>query len=370
MIKVLLLNDLLAKGGKERRIVELLKYAKQNFDIEFEIILMHDGIKYPEIYETKYPIHVINWSNKKCLTGYRKIKALTKAFEPDIIHSWSSMTDIISVFLKLQTKKKFISSMIALSIPSRTFKNEDYFRSKLAFPFADVITSNTKDGLKSYNAPVAKSICIYNGFNYERISQLQNHSLLRNKLKLEDKFIVGMVAAFEIRKDYETFINTALILLKQYPGKITFILIGDGVLKEHMMVKAGKYIDDGIIFTGLINNVEEYVNFFDVGVLCTNSLVHGEGISNSILEYMALGKPVIATEGGGTNEILLHEETGYLVPYADPKTLSEKIIHLMENRSLANKMGLLGKEHIQKNFSIKSMCDNFYEVYSKLVLSK
>ena len=101
MIKVLILNDILIKGGKERRIVELLKYCKQHFDISFEIIFMYENVDFPEIYDTQYPIHIINWSNKNKIEGLKKIFAITKSFKPDILHSWSSMTDIISIFLKL-----------------------------------------------------------------------------------------------------------------------------------------------------------------------------------------------------------------------------------------------------------------------------
>ena len=62
------------------------------------------------------------------------------------------------------------------------------------------------------------------------------------------------------------------------------------------------HLKDKIIFLGKIANVENIINIFDIGILITNSKVHGEGVSNSIIEYMALGKPVIATRGGGTDQ--------------------------------------------------------------------
>lgn len=366
MIKVLILNDALIKGGKERRIVELLKYSKQHFNISFEIIFMFKNVDFPEIYDTQFPIHIINWSNKKFNEGFKKILEITKSFEPDIIHSWSSMTDIVSIVLKLYTKKSFISSMIAEVIPSKSYKNKDYLRSKISFKFADFITSNTEAGLLSYNAPVKKSVCIYNGFNYERIKHLENTEVLKHKLCLQNKFIVGMVAAFAIRKDFETVIEAAISILKKKPGKIVFLLIGSGPLLEHIISLAGEHAQKDIIFTGMINNVEEYINIFNVGILCTNSSLHGEGISNSIMEYMALAKPVIATEGGGTGEIVLDLKTGYLIPNKDSAILEEKIIEIINNPAQATRMGLLGRERIKKYFTIDSMCKNFYDLYMKL----
>ena len=85
-----------------------------------------------------------------------------------------------------------------------------------------------------------------------------------------------------------------------------------------------------IIFLGKRSNVESIINIFDVGILLTNSKVHGEGISNSIMEYMALGKPVIATRGGGTNEVVIEGENGYLIDPFNEDQLIEKIENVNE----------------------------------------
>lgn len=366
MIKVLLLNDQLTRGGKERRIVELVKYCKQHYNIVFEIVVIHQYVGYPDIYETGFNVHLLNWTENKTTVNLKKIWSIYKNFQPDIIHSWSSMTDVIGLFLKFATRKKFISSMIARAVPYRSLKDKEYRRSKIVFPFANVITANTNAGISSYNAPRSKSVCIYNGFNFDRIKELGDASILKNQHHLENKFIVGMVAAFAERKDYETVITAAISLLQKFPGKIAFILIGYGVDQEIRMKQAGEYAQRDIIFTGLCQTVEEYVNIFDVGILCTNSDVHGEGISNSILEYMALGKPVIATEGGGTNEIVVHNETGLLIKPKQPTILEEAITYVMNNPGEAKAMGLKGRQRIREHFSIEAMCESFHNIYARL----
>ncbi len=366
MIKVLLLNDQLTRGGKERRIVELVKYCKQHYNIVFEIVVIHQYVGYPDVYDTGYKVHLLNWRENKAADNLKKIWSIYKTFQPDIIHSWSSMTDVIGLFLKFTTRKKFISSMIARAVPYRSLKDKEYRRSKIVFPFADVVTANTNAGIVSYNAPLSKSICIYNGFNFDRIKNLGDPSILKKQHNIENKFIVGMVAAFAERKDYETLITAALSLLKKFPGKIAFILIGYGVDQEIRMKQAGDYAQRDIIFTGLSHNVEEYINIFDVGILCTNSDVHGEGISNSILEYMAIAKPVIATEGGGTNEIVMDNETGFLIKPKQPQLLEQAIIHVMNNPGEAKAMGLKGRQRIREHFSIEAMCSSFYDIYTRL----
>lgn len=366
MIKVLLLNDQLTRGGKERRIVELVKYCRAHYNITFEIVIMHNHVEYPDVYDTGFKVHLLNWSENKTLDNLKRVREIYKSFQPDIIHSWSSMTDVIGLVLKFLTRKKFISSMIARAVPYRTLKDKEYRRSLYVFPFTDIITANTEAGIVSYNAPRSKSVCIYNGFNFERIKNLQDPSILKKQHYIENKFIVGMVAAFAERKDHETFITAAISLLKKFPGKIAFILIGYGIYQDDRMQQAGEYLQKDIIFTGICSNVEQYVNIFDVGVLCTNSDVHGEGISNSIMEYMAIGKPVIASEGGGTNEIVVDNETGFLIKPKQPQLLEEKIIHIMNNPEEARSMGLNGQKRIKEHFSIDTMCKSFNNIYEKL----
>ncbi|MFM2359451.1 MAG: hypothetical protein RLY16_1444 [Bacteroidota bacterium] len=366
MLKILLLNDTLIKGGKERRIVELLKYSKAHFPVQFELVFMHQTIDYPEINEVGYPIHILDWNNKQFLKGYKKLKGICDAFQPDIIHSWSSMTDILSVILKWQIKKPFITSMIAQALPKATLRDKDYFRSKIAFPFADKITSNTKAGITSFHAPQQKSLCIYNGFNYNRLNNLIDPNTLRNQLGLQNKFIIGMVAAFEPRKDYFTVIEAAKKLSIQHADRIAFVLIGGGAMQEEVKAQAGEWLNKTIFFTGKLNNVESYINLFNIGILCTNSDVHGEGISNSILECMALAKPIIATEGGGTAEIVQHRTTGFLIAPKSPDVLAEKIQQLMHDDQLAIQMGQAGKKIIQEQFTIEKMCNTFFATYQEL----
>ncbi|HMO60625.1 MAG TPA: glycosyltransferase family 4 protein [Ferruginibacter sp.] len=366
MTKVLLLNDQLTRGGKERRIAELVKYCKKHYNITFEIVIMHDVVEYEDIYETGFKVHVIDWSKSGFIQNFKKILAIAKAFKPDVIHSWSSMTDVLGVLLKFYLRKKLISSMIARVIPRRSLKDKDYRRALYTFPFTDYITSNTEAGIDRYHAPRKKSRCIYNGFNFERIQHLHRADELIHKHNLQDKYIVGMVAAFAERKDQESYIKAAQILLEQYPGRFAFLLIGYGPYQERCEKLAGTYFQQGIYFTGRCDYVEEYINIFNTGVLCTNSDAHGEGVSNSILEYMALGKPVIATDGEGTREIMIDAETGFIIAPKQPQVVADKILWLANNPAAANEMGQKGQQRIREHFSIESMCSSFINIYEQL----
>ena len=87
------------------------------------------------------------------------------------------------------------------------------------------------------------------------------------------------------------------------------------------------------------------------------------------MEYMALGKPVIATEGGGTGELVINGKTGFLIKGPFPKEIAEKILVLLYNNNMAEKMGLAGKKKIETDFNIDRMISSYLELYNKILFN-
>jgi len=98
----------------------------------------------------------------------------------------------------------------------------------------------------------------------------------------------------------------------------------------------------------------------------TNISVHGEGIPNVVMEYMALQKPVIATYCPGTMEIVNDGYTGFLIEPRDPGKLADKINYLLNNVALAESMGRNGSEKLYQEFSLPVMGENLLKLYQSL----
>lgn len=109
--------------------------------------------------------------------------------------------------------------------------------------------------------------------------------------------------------------------------------------------------------------MENIIKIMDLCVLSTFT----EGISNSIMEYMALEKAVIATRGGGTNEIIEDELTGYMVNPSSPGELLSKMERLLNDEPLRIKMGLAGKQRVAEYFSMERMKNEYIKSYHKLI---
>jgi len=98
--------------------------------------------------------------------------------------------------------------------------------------------------------------------------------------------------------------------------------------------------------------------------------IHGEGISNSIMEFMASGLPVVCTDQGGNRELVIDGVTGFLVPVADAGALTEKLIWLEGNREKALAMGRAGRNRIASEFSVEKMVARATEIYTEVMVRK
>lgn len=359
--KILFFIDSLCSGGKERRLVELIKGLTHVEKYEMELVLTKDDIHYKEILDTGINIHIIERKNlKKDPRLFFKFYNLVKRFSPDIIHVWGNMVAIYAIPAKVFLKKPLVNNQIT-SAPLNVKKS--ILNNGLSFRFSDIIISNTNAGLKSFNAPRNKSIVIYNGFNFDRIANLERREVILERFNIRTKITVAMVASFSDKKDYGTYIKAAHLVLENR-SDITFLCIGSGDSSEYKE-RISKEFKDKILFLGKQKEVESIMNVCDIGVLMTNNENHGEGISNAILEFSALGIPTIATLGGGNAEIIIDKENGYLIRPKSSRELADRLNYLIDHESKRDNFGKLSRKIVEDKFTIDKMIKDFEKVYKK-----
>lgn len=361
-MKILFFIDSLRSGGKERRLVELIKGLSTNSDLKMEIVLTKKGIHYQDLFSTNIKIHytVRKDGLKKDPSIFYKFYKIAQKFKPDIIHVWETMVAIYAIPAKLLLNIPMINNEITKA-PEKVEKG--LLSHNLSFLFSDVIISNSYAGIKAYNPPKNKSMVIYNGFDFNRIKELEKKETVKKKINISTKFIIGMVASFSDKKDYETYIKAAnrVLLIN---SNITFLCIGsEDDAKYREIVKQENR--SKILFLGKQNNVENIMNICDIGILMTNNSNHGEGISNALLEFLALGKPVIANFNGGNNELVTQGVTGYLTTPKSDIELSEKILYLIDNEDVRMSFGKKGIKRIETDFTIEKMINDFKKIYQE-----
>ena len=145
---------------------------------------------------------------------------------------------------------------------------------------------------------------------------------------------------------------------------MSFVMVDDGENLQTCKIVSSKY-KEKMKFLGRENRVEEIVNIFSVGVLC--SLIHGEGISNAIMEYMALGKPVVASRCDGNKELVANGRTGYLISQGNAIELEERIIQFLDDSWKASQFGEAGRVRLVQKFNLENMTRKYMELYNEIL---
>ena len=361
-MKILTVIDSFHTGGKERRLIELLKGLTRN-DIDCELIVLSRVVTYPELYDLNIKIHFVERKFKKDPTIFKKLYDVIKRAQPDLIQSWSSMMSIYTLPVAKLLGIPFINAIIVDAPQQVKPFSQSWLRTRLTFPFSDAVVANSHAGTRSYQAPLGKSVVIHNGFDFKRADKANPSEEIRQELEIKTEKVVGMVGKFQARKDYATYLKAAMQVVSER-SDVTFLAVGDGELLSECQQLAP---NEKIIFTGRREDVEAVVSTFDVGVLTTNHHVHGEGISNAIMEYMVMGKPVVATEGGGTAELVLNGEVGYIIPSGNVAALVQKLHTLLDDAELAYRLGKKGKQRIHDCFNLDRMTKEYVQLYERLL---
>lgn len=306
-----------------------------------------------------------------------KIFFLIKKEKFDIIHTHTSKAGILGRIAAKWTTSKDYRPIIIHTPHGHVFYG--YYGvvlsklflilEKLAASFTDKIIALTEKEIDEYlqfgiSRNRAKFISIPNGLDLNRIANLKIDPVRKRKefgLPEEVK-LIGSAGRLELVKGYKYFIEASLIVKKSFPNCL-FLLIGDGSLcgeLQHQIEKLNLWQNFKIL--GWRDDVNEIISLLDVFVL--SSLNEGMGLV--LVEAMAMGKPVVATNVGGIPSVVIDGETGILVPPKNPDAIAEAIIFLLQNPEKMKKMGEAGKERT-KLFSIEVMIEKTQRLYEELL---
>ncbi len=363
-MKIIHIIDSLRGGGKERRMLQLVKGLFAEKGIEQSIIVLSRKVDYKEVNNINVPIIAVE--EKSFFKRYKLLKSVLKNEKPDIVHSWCN-TPSIHLFLPILKKKygfKYIAGFVADANVPPKMSSINIF-SHLSFYSADAIVSNSRAGLVAKGANMKKSHVIYNGFDFNRIPKNVNIESLKEELGIETRFVIGMFARFDAAKDYQSFFETAKKVIDRNKN-VTFIAVGKGVDLDYFK----QYVTENRIantkLLGFRSDVEALMQLCDISLLFSNDKVHAEGVSNSIMEAMASGNVVIATNGGGTPEIIRHKENGYIVP---PRGVDEAVAYineLLEDDEQRKQMSLSATKSVEDKFLLSQMVDKYISLYKQI----
>lgn len=215
--------------------------------------------------------------------------------------------------------------------------------------------------------PESRARVIYDAIEVSTADMTESNAAVRREFGIEPGCaLVGSIARVAPQKDFPALVAAAAEVLSRYPDT-RFLIVGehssDPAHRAHFEAVLKQLEDLGIkdsfIFTGYRNDVPRLLAAMDMSVLCT----HREGFPLSILESMALRKPVIATSVGGVPEIVDHGVTGYLHRHGDSKELAGEIMSLIEHPEESDRMGTAGYELVRLNYSTEKYVAEISKAY-------
>lgn len=359
-------------GGRERRLVQLAKGLSADSRVEQFILLLTPkkecSVDYPEVYEYAHIIHMGSSSRMVLL------KALCHnlvEIKPDIVHDWTGVPLVLGELsiLKYRLGFKYVEGFVADGNPLTTISGRAM--TKIAFAVSDAVVSNSMAGLLAKHAPLSKSHVFYNGFDFGRLEGITERDIeaLRKEQGIPDGVkLISMLARHDPAKDWNTFLDVAQAMDKR--DDVIFLSVGKGSGLENFKKSILHRGLRNVKALGFRHDSECIFAASYITLLFSNEKVHAEGVSNSIMESMAAGIPVIASAGGGTAEIIDSGEDGYIVGPKDVAAIVSRIERLLFDTDEYYRLGTNARLKIKSKFSLTRMVQEYQDLYSLLISAK
>lgn len=364
-----------SRGGSETQAVQLAGLLKKSGEYTVRMaVLDSEGVMRDEAARLgfhdvpAYPLD--SFYGYSMWTQTRRFAAQLRAWNAQVIQTHDFYSNVFGMIAGTWARVPVRIAARREIAGLRTSKQQ--IVEQQVYKFAHAIVANSdavREGLLQEGVSSRTIEVIYNGLDLSRVEPqpLGRESLLTSLGLPRGKRWVTIVANLRHAvKDHPTFLRAAQQVRHQFPDA-AFAIAGEGeLLPEMRKLAASLGLGESAHFLGRCHNVADLLAVSDVCVLSSQ----WEGFSNSVLEYMAARKPVVATQCGGTPEAILEGETGYMVPVQDHVAMADRIVALLSNPEKARRMGERGRQVVEQKFSCAAQLRNTEALYARLLSKK
>ncbi|MBN2654254.1 MAG: glycosyltransferase family 4 protein [Nitrospirae bacterium] len=297
---------------------------------------------------------------KKNPFSYIKMRSLLTQNKPDIINTHSSSDSwVASCTAKLLCKDIKVVRTRHISVPISRF-----ILNKILYTHMTDMIMTTGEMIKNtmveHNEfPAHKIVSVPTGVDLDEFDPKKYQ-----QRDFQRKFTIGMVGVLRSWKGHEYFLKAAA-LLKDKLNNALFLIVGDGPQKENIKNLISQFeLEKHVAMLGHRDDIPNLLSTIDILVHPSYS---SEGIPQTLLQALSMRRPVIASDAGAINEIIINEQTGLLIHAKKPALLSDAILRLHNNPDLRNFLGKNGRQLVISNYSFDSMLDKIEKLYKKLL---
>ncbi len=311
---------------------------------------------------------------------YATLLRLTRIFrsnQPQIVHTHSGKAGILGRLAAARAGVPIIVHTIhgpsfgdfQGPVPNFLFKNTERYAGKVTTHFVSVAQAMTRQYLAAGIGRPEQYSRIFSGFDLAPFLKAQNDPDLRRRLHIEDgDIVIGKISRLFKLKGHHDLLAAAPAVLQRCP-RVKFLLIGDGAWRELLQNRAESLgLQKHFIFTGLVapEEIPRYLGIMDMLV----HLSRREGLARALPQALAAGRPVVAYDCDGANEVCLPDETGFLVRPGDLDKLTERLVQLCQDCALRERLGARGRDFVRQSFSVETMVENLCTLYRQLAATR
>lgn len=275
-----------------------------------------------------------------------------------IVHCHDSKSHTIALILKLIYRSKV----------------KVVVHRKVNFPIKSFFSKNIKYSQHYINAIFCVSKCVEN--TIYKSTGFENTTVIYDMIKPFEIFMIpnhskrnfkiGYIAALTAEKDHFTFLKTAKNILEIYPN-IQFIIAGEGKLRETLIDFAAELgITNNVDFVGFIKDIPALIAEIDLLLFTSTS----EGLGSTILDFFMAKKPVVTVKNGGAEELVFHNQTGFICELKDDLNLAKYCVKLIQNPEISYEITENAYKFVIENCSVKTIVDKTIDAYSKILNTK
>jgi glycosyltransferase involved in cell wall biosynthesis len=353
--RVLIVTDSLANGGMERQLALLATALPAEWDVR--VASLDDGVYVPVLRQAGVEVTVITRSFRYDVRPAFAVGRLIRDWQPDVVHTYGWMSFGASLGSCRSRRIPIVDASIQNAFaPTGVARLRNALTSR-----ADVRIANSHAGLVAYGVDPRRGVVVRNGFDPERWALCDGGQRTETGVTT-----VVMTARMHRHKDYRSLLDAARVLGREDPGGWRFLALGSGDQRDGLVSDYADLVRSGVLeFPQAGTEVLGLVRDATIGVLLTDPEFAAEGVSNSIMEYMACGLPVVCTRIGGNPELVVEGETGLLVPPRDVAAVVSALRSLRADPGSAGRMGRAGRERIATVFTVEALVAGTLAAYEQ-----
>jgi len=365
-MKILLLTTHLNIGGIASYITSLAKALKARGEDVF--VASSGGTLVPELEKLGISHISLNIFTKselspKVLKAIFEVSKIVKRFDIDVIHAQTRVTQVVGFFASGLCKAKLVTTC------------HGFFRRNIGrglFPAWGkrvIAISPAVQGhlIDDFRVDKNRISLIYNGIDVKKF--LKDFSE-EEKDSLKDRFgikkgfcTIGTIARFTPDKGHDVLLYALREILKKKPS-IQLVFVGDGKERSKIVALTEELnLSDNVVFVSTQLNTADVLSIIDVFMFTPK---RKEGLGIALLEALASGRAVVATNVGGISNVIEDNINGFLVPPSRPEELVEPVLRLLEDRGLYKRMSHTARQKVIEKFSIEGMVDRVQALYREI----